>query len=374
MKLLILNTDFSEFLRYLYAQHPGLERQPYEHQMWVRSESMYSIGDFYASNLRKLGHEAWEIDANNEFMQKAWADEHGLRIDCGQKWQFRLRRGLVPWVSRVTNRQWVYEIMTAQIKHYKPDVLLNAAINGISTDFLQGIKPHVKLLVGEHAATRLPETGNWSVYDLVISSFPPTLDWFRSKGVPAELSRLAFEPRVLSHLKKNGERKIPISFVGSFHPVHSTRVEWLEYLCSRFQVKVWSAHTKDLPAASPILRAHVGSAWRIEMYQVFRDSLLTLNHHGAIPPYANNLRLFEATGVGTLLVTDWKANLHEMFEPGKEVIAYRSAEECAELVKYYVEHDEERQAIARAGQQRTLRDHTHYKRMQRLVEIIQKYL
>ena len=104
------------------------------------------------------------------------------------------------------------------------------------------------------------------------------------------------------------------------------------------------------------------------------ETPLTLNHHGAIPPYANNLRLFEATGVGTLLVTDWKANLHEMFEPGKEVIAYRSAEECAELVKYYLEHDEERQAIARAGQQRTLRDHTHYKRMQRLVEIIQKYL
>jgi spore maturation protein CgeB len=206
----------------------------------------------------------------------------------------------------------------------------------------------VKLLVGEHAATRLPETGNWSVYDLVISSFPPTLNWFRSKGVLAELSRLAFEPRVLSHLKKNGERKIPISFVGSFYPVHSTRVEWLEYLCSRFQVKVWSPHTKYLPAA--------------------------LNHHGAIPPYGNNLRLFEATGVGTLLVTDWKANLHEMFEPGKEVIAYRSAEECAELVKYYLEHDEERQAIARAGQQRTLRDHTYYKRMQRLVEIIQKYL
>ena len=208
MKLLILNTDYPEFLRQLYAQHPGLERQPYEHQMWVRSESMYSIGDFYASNLRKLGHEAWEIDSNNEFVQKTWADEHELRIDCGHRWQFRLRKGLIPWVSRATNRQWVDEIMTAQIKHYKPDVLLNAAINGISTDFLQGIKPHVKLLVGEHAATRLPETGNWSVYDLVISSFPPTLDWFRSKGVPAELSRLAFEPRVLSHLKKNGERKI----------------------------------------------------------------------------------------------------------------------------------------------------------------------
>ena len=41
-------------------------------------------------------------------------------------------------------------------------------------------------------------------------------------------------------------------------------------------------------------------------------------------------RLFEATGVGTLLVTDWKKNLHEMFEPGKEVIVYHSPEECAE--------------------------------------------
>jgi spore maturation protein CgeB len=331
------------------------------------------MADFYSSNLRKLGYEAWAIYANNEFMQKAWADEHGLRIDSGKRWQFRLRRGLVPWVSRATNRQWVYAIMTAQIKHYKPDVLLNQAMDGVSNDFLRGIKPYVKLLAGQHAATRLPETENWSVYDLVISSFPPTLDWFRLKGVSAELSRLGFEPHVLSHLK-DGEKKIPISFIGSFYPVHSTRVEWLEYLCSMFQVKVWSPHTNYLPAASPILRSYVGPAWGIEMYQVLRDSRLTLNHHGNIPAYANNQRLFEATGVGTLLVTDWKADLHEMFELGKEVIAYRTPEECLEMIRYYMEHDEEREVIACAGQQRTLRDHTYYIRMQELADIVQKYL
>jgi len=110
------------------------------------------------------------------------------------------------------------------------------------------------------------------------------------------------------------------------------------------------------------------------MYQVLRDSLLTLNHHGDVGPYANNLRLFEATGVGTLLITDWKENLAEMFEPGKEVIVYRTPEECAELIKYYLEHDDERQAIARAGQQRTLREHTSYQRMQDLVDIVRKYL
>jgi len=35
MKFLILNTDYPEFLRWLYAQHPGLEKQPYEGQMRV---------------------------------------------------------------------------------------------------------------------------------------------------------------------------------------------------------------------------------------------------------------------------------------------------------------------------------------------------
>jgi len=129
-----------------------------------------------------LGYEVWDIHVNNKFLQKTWADEHGLRIDSGRRWEVRLRRGIVPWVSRATNL-WVYEIMTAQIKHYKPDVILSPAMNAVSNDFLREIKPYVKLLVGEHAATQLPETENWRVYDLVISSFPPTLDWFRLKGV-----------------------------------------------------------------------------------------------------------------------------------------------------------------------------------------------
>ena len=90
--------------------------------------------------------------------------------------------------------------------------------------------------------------------------------------------------------------------------------------------------------------------------------------------YANNMRLFEATGVGALLITDCKENLSEMFEPGKEVVVYRGAEECVELIRYYLEHEEERQTIAAAGQQRTLREHSYYQRMKELVEIVRKYI
>jgi len=35
MKLLILNTDYPEFLRWLYAQHLGLQKQPYGEQAQI---------------------------------------------------------------------------------------------------------------------------------------------------------------------------------------------------------------------------------------------------------------------------------------------------------------------------------------------------
>ena len=64
-RLLILNTDYPEFLCWLYAQHPGLENEPYDEQMRSRNESLFGVADFYSSNLRRLGHEALDIHSNH---------------------------------------------------------------------------------------------------------------------------------------------------------------------------------------------------------------------------------------------------------------------------------------------------------------------
>jgi len=111
------------------------------------------------------------------------------------------------------------------------------------------------------------------------------------------------------------------------------------------------------------------------MYRILAESQIGLNRHIDLSErFANNMRLFEATGVGTLLLTDWKDNLHELFEVGKEVVAYRTPQECAELVKHYLEHDGERRAVAKAGQERTLRDHTYQQRMKELADIVRKHV
>ena len=57
-------------------------------------------------------------------------------------------------------------------------------------------QPRVRLLVGQHAATSLPDHGDYSCYDLVVSSFPPTVEFFQRKGIPAVLHRLGFDPEV----------------------------------------------------------------------------------------------------------------------------------------------------------------------------------
>jgi spore maturation protein CgeB len=69
-----------------------------------------------------------------------------------------------------------------------------------------------------------------------------------------------------------------------------------------------------------------------------------------------------------------RRDLAQLFQPGAEVLAYRSTEECSEIIRYYLDHEDQRAAIAKAGQERTLREHTYFHRMQEYMEIVGKLL
>ena len=373
MRFLLLDTDYPAFLDWLYAENPALHEKPFDEQLRVHTEACFGQAGFCSSNLRALGHEAQDLHVNNEFMQKQWAREHGLKVDSNRQLQFRLRRGIVPWVSRNQVRRWFHDVLTAQIRHYKPDVVLNLAMEGISSAFLQEMKQYTRLLVGQIAAP-LPEGENWGIYDLVISSLPNFVEHFRRIGVRSEFNRLAFEPSVLQALK-NQKKNILVSFVGSFTSSHSKRDQLLERLCSTLPINVWGIGIERLPPNSPIRSRYLGAAWGIGMFRILAASKIVINYHSDIAQsYANNMRLYEATGTGALLVTDSKENLHEMFEPNKEAVAYRSLDECVEQVRYYLEHDDKREAIAASGQRRTLQSHTYLQRMRDLSVIVSKYL
>jgi spore maturation protein CgeB len=372
VKFLILNTDYSDFIGWLYAQHPGLEEQPYEEQRRVRMDNLFGTADFYSANLRKLGYEGWDVIANIEPMQKQWAREHGFKYES-TRWRVRLRRGIVPWPYREHNREWLYPILAAQIEAYRPDVLFSMAMETVGSGFLRSVKGYYRLAIGQHAATPLYQ--DISAYDLVLSSLPNQVDYFRQSGLKSELFKLGFEPRILEELT-NGPKCYDLVFVGGLGGIHQDGTETLSRLAERFPVTVWGYGLENLAESSPLRQCYRGPIWGIGMYQALRDSQIVFNRHSNLADrhFANNMRLYEATGVGTLLLTDYKQNLADMFGPGREVIAYRDANECVELAEHYLTREDEREAIARAGQQRTLSEHTWYHRMQELVEIVRKYL
>jgi spore maturation protein CgeB len=86
------------------------------------------------------------------------------------------------------------------------------------------------------------------------------------------------------------------------------------------------------------------------------------------------MRLFEATGVGTCLLTDRKSNLASLFEPDREVAVYGSPDECVERARWLLDHPRECREIALAGQRRTLRDHTFARRATVLDSILREEL
>jgi len=322
--------------------------------------------------MRKLGHEAVVIHANNRLMQRVWAEEHGIDAKPEHKWRFRLRRGLVPWLSRISDKSWYYDILFAQVSHYRPDVVLVLDMASINSRFLREIKRNVKLIIGQHAATQLPDSNDYGSYDLIISSFPPTIEFFQKKGVPTEFIRLGFEPEVLASLHA-ADKLHDLTFIGSLFNVHTSRMALLETLILHFpKMRIWGPSIDHLPADSSLRKCYKGQAWGRDMFQILRNSKITLNQHGDIPAYANNCRLYEATGMGALLVTDWKEDLAEIFEPGKEVVAYQNADECVEQVSYFLENEAEREAISTAGEQRTLLEHTYLARIKEVVDVVQE--
>jgi spore maturation protein CgeB len=375
LRVLVVNTDYPDFLRWFYEREPELVSASYERQMQARVETLFGVADFYTRNLRELGHEAWDIHANNGVMQQAWARELGVVRDRRRARLLgapaRVRRLLRGRPARQDPRLAIDpEILAAQVEHYAPDVLFNQAMTEISPTLLASIRQRVPVIVGQHAATPLPDHRDYSVYDLVVSSYRPTLEWFSARGVRAALSRLAFEPSILTLLGPR-EPLHPVSFVGSFHAVHSSRVEFLEALCREIpELRIWAPSLEGIDSNSPIRDHYAGVAWGLEMYRVLRGSKIVINHHGDIKPYANNLRLFEATGVGSLLVTDAQSDLDELFAPGREVVAYRTVDESIEAIRLYRADSAAADAIAAAGQQRTLGSHTYRDRMQEFTALV----
>ena len=73
-------------------------------------------------------------------------------------------------------------------------------------------------------------------------------------------------------------------------------------------------------------------------------------------------RTFEVPACGGFLLTGDADNLRDYYVDGKEIVIFKNKADMAEKCKYYLAHEEERKAIAKAGYERTIKEHTYEQR------------
>lgn len=86
-----------------------------------------------------------------------------------------------------------------------------------------------------------------------------------------------------------------------------------------------------------------------QMPSVFKESKVNLNISLKIIQSGVPLRVFDILACGGFLLTNFQAEMPELFEMGEDFVVYESIEDMYQKIKFYLAHDSERVRIARHG-------------------------
>lgn len=110
----------------------------------------------------------------------------------------------------------------------------------------------------------------------------------------------------------------------------------------------------------PAMWARVQSITNSERAGLYHRAKIGINIHVSdMPMESGNMRMYEVPTHGAMMVCDKGGlNTHErIFKPDDEAVFYDSIDDAIEKIEYYLNHDEERIRIARAGFDRARRDY-----------------
>jgi spore maturation protein CgeB len=398
-KIVRITNLYDEFIRQYYNTFPDIKNQSFQKQHNHLVENSVDTVSSFSQNLRKKGIEAYSIFTNATWLQHQWK----LENNCGKNGK---------------------DLIAEQIKSIQPDVLWLDDITLIDRNWIAFVRQTVtsiRVTTGHLCAPYNSENlKNLKALDFLITCTPCLRQEFQDSGIETHLLYHGFEASVLSdRFFQNSFPENELLFTGSMYlggGFHKTRIEYIErFLTANLPLKIYGSVDPPAKALSkmiastaiqglkkvglegivkdiPVLKHYEAygdhaiklysrrlknsmrpPVYGIEQFKLLSKTKLCFNIHGEIARgCAGNARLFEATGVGTCLITDWKSNLGQLFDTDKEVVAYKSIDECIGKIKWLLENPTEAEKIGKAGQLRTLKDHTVEKRVREFNEILKK--
>ncbi|MDD3050970.1 MAG: glycosyltransferase [Candidatus Cloacimonetes bacterium] len=142
-----------------------------------------------------------------------------------------------------------------------------------------------------------------------------------------------------------------IKKLGDFYPMIFGDPNWDRFLDNRYRIGREALYYEDLPT-------------------VYNKSALVFNMTSCQMKNSVNQRVFDVPACGSFLLTDYKKQLEEIFEIGKEIVTFNEIDEITELVKYYSKNSTEREKIAKAAYKKILNNETYEHRLTNMISIM----
>ncbi len=156
-----------------------------------------------------------------------------------------------------------------------------------------------------------------------------------------------------------GERDIDIIFIGTMHlgkmPLLAKIKKAFGSRCRMHGLTSWKRNLYfNVKFGFPgWIRPVAGQAY-MSLYQ---RAKIGFNVHNRSKYTVGNYRLFELPANGVMQISDGGEYLDEFFRVGEEIVHYDGDDEVIDFLRYYLDHDDERQRIALNGFCRVMKDH-----------------
>ena len=335
----------------------------------------FGTGSSYVNAFRSLGWKADLLIPNSYHLQNRWSEQNLGKGLISPGWEAMQIMSRVPILREMA--RWIpyyYSVVEQQIKELSPDLIVVQDLNAFPPKMVKRLSQYARKIIGEIASPPPPKSF-FSPYDRIVSALPSLVRDIEATGCPSSYLPLAFDERN-ARFTPYCDRDIDVAFVGSFGRHQPKTAKLLRQIGEYVPgLQIYGNLTFQQAKEYGLSEFHKGEAWGQEMFRILARSKIAINRHGTIAGnYAVNMRMYEATGCGAMLVTENKRNLDHLFKVDNEVITYDSAAEAAEKISYYMCRPTENETIALRGQQRTLVEHTYVRRAEKLVEIFQKDL
>jgi spore maturation protein CgeB len=377
IKFLRISSIYSGFLKNIGDQIEKTDS--YEKVLKDVFEKKYSVSNNITKELNKKNYECAEIIHNLEILQKKWLRQYG---DINSK----------------------EEVIFQQIKYYNPDVLFIGDVNLLSNKFTERVRSisSVKLILCFHCAPFSKKNlDNLKFADALITC---------TAGYRKKLKNLIKNDVFLMHhafqndLEINFEEKrdFDVGFLGSLflnENLHIGRVSIIYNLIKNFNNSYVAINFSKLFILdflmfilNSIIKLNFFKNIKIfykiiyifffskkptfgkNMFDVLKNTKILINKHIEDTEYAGNMRLFEGTGLGCLLITDYKKDLEKLFNINNDIVIYASEKQILEKINYYLKNNSIRISIAKSGYNKTKSFHNYLNRVNELDKFIKKKL